>query len=129
MAGRFGYARDLNATDPLLSAVGDRDGRLTTQGAMNNRVLHEQLQGMMNRDIRMPDAASAIQKMVRGKRAINAAKAKLEAKRVRKQLTNLQYKTYRFTDESKPAAFNSRTRKSRKKAKKRRRECRLHWEK
>ena len=121
MAGRLGYARD-NETNAQFSMVGERDSRLT-QGAMNNNVFNARLQMMMNRDIRMP-AAGAIQKMVRGKQAINAAKAKLEAKRVRKQIKNLQYKTFRTTDESNPGMFNSRTRKSRKKGKKKE-----HWQK
>ena len=88
------------------------------QGVTNGN-LQRRLNAMMNRDVRGP-AASAIQKMARGKHARNAAKAKKEAKRVREQLKALQFKTFRKTDESNPAMFNSRTRKSRRKAKKKR---------
>ena len=119
MAGRYGYshynnegeAKSLLPVRPLSTAA-------VIQGATNGN-LQRRFNAMMNRDVRGP-AASAIQKIARGKHGRNAAKAKKEAKRVREQLTALQFKTFRKTDESNPAMFNSRTRKSRRKAKKKR---------
>ena len=116
MAGRYGYSHYNNGGEAKSRApIRPISTAALIQGVSNGN-LQSRLNAMMNRDIRGP-AASKIQKIARGKYARNAAKAKKEAKRVREQLQALQFKTFRKTDESNPAMFNSRTRRSRKKAK------------
>ena len=117
MAGRFGYSHYNNGgklSEPR-PPIRPLSTTALIQGVTNGN-LQRRFNAMMNRDIRGP-AASTIQKLARGKHTRNAAKAKKEANRVRRQLKELQYKTFRTTNELNPAAFNSRTRRSRKKAK------------
>ena len=68
MAGRFGYASYSN-TDPLSPVASPhrvpRVSELIASG-QNMQYVQQQLQEMVNRDVRGP-AASAIQKMVGGK--------------------------------------------------------------
>ena len=119
MAGRYGYAHYNNQGEAKSrSPVRPLSTAAVIQGATNGN-LQRRFNAMMNRDIRGP-AASAIQKITRGKQARNASKAKKEAERVREQIKALQYKTFGTTDNRNPTAFNSSTRKSRKKAKKKR---------
>lgn len=120
MAGRYGYSHynnDGKLGDPSPS-VRPLSTAAIIQGVTNGN-LQRRFNSMMNRDVRGP-AASAIQKITRGKQARNASKAKKEAERVREQIKALQYKTFGTTNNRNPTAFNSSTRKSRKKAKKKR---------